>query len=321
MIQDPKYCPQCGARLHMRTVAERERPVCPACGFIFYLNPIVAAAALVERAGKVALVRRGIEPGRGRWCLPSGYVEMDESPEEAAARETMEELGLHVEVDGLLNTFSFTNPQSQGVLLIYAAHAGDDALVAGDDATEAAWFGPDELPDVAFGQHREVLRQWRQARAVVYRRATPGEAEVVTMLSHSHDFRRGHELGLSLSDADKALFVAVDQAQVVGFAALSLYADSGTARIESTFVLPRYRRWGIGTQLIGACLDFARGKGVRAVQVEVPIADLGWMVYIKSGFRVSGFSNDYYAPHADAPETALLLTCALGPGVVEQRNG
>lgn len=314
MIQDPKYCPQCGAALQIRPVADRERPVCPACGFIFYLNPIAAAAALIEREGKVALVRRGVEPGRGRWSLPSGYIELDESPEEAAVRETREELGLHVEIDGLLNTFTFTNPQSQGVLLIYAAHTVEGALVAGDDATDAAWFGPDELPDVAFRQHREVLRQWRQARAVIYRRASPGEAEVVTMLSHSYNFRRGHELGLSLSDPSKALFVAVDQAQVVGFAALTLVSDSGTARIESTFVLPRYRRWGIGTQLIRTCLDFARDKGVRAVQVEVPIADLGWTVYVKSGFRVSGFSNDYYGPHSGAPETALLLTCVLESG-------
>ncbi|MBN1933795.1 MAG: GNAT family N-acetyltransferase [Anaerolineae bacterium] len=312
MIQDPKFCPQCGMALQMRTVADRERPVCPACGFIFYLNPIVAAAALVEREGKAALVRRGVEPGRGRWCLPSGYVELDESPEEAAVRETKEELGLRVEIDGLLNTFTFTNPQSQGVLLIYATHAVEGDLVAGDDATEAAWFGPDELPDVAFRQHREVLRQWRQARAVTYQRATLGEAEVVTMLSHSYDFRRGRELGLYLSDPAKALFVAVDQAQVVGFAALALIPDNGTARIESTFVLPRYRRWGIGTRLIHTCLDFVRSKGAGAVQVQVPITDLGWTVYVKSGFRVSGFSNDYYGPHSGVPETALLLTCTLG---------
>jgi len=311
MIQYPKYCPQCGAALQRRTVAERERPVCPVCGFIFYLNPIVAAAALVERKGQVALVRRGVEPGRGRWSLPSGYVELDESPEEAAVRETREELGLHIEIDGLLNTFTFSNPQSQGVLLVYAAHVIDGELVAGDDAVDAAWFGPDDLPDVAFRQHREVLRQWRQARAVIYRQATVGEAEVVTMLSHAYDFDRGRELGFALNDPMRALFVAIDQGQVVGFAALTLRPECGTAHIESTFVLPRYRRWGIGTHLIHTCLDFARTHAMHAVQVEVPTADLGWTVYVKAGFRISGFSNDYYAPGAHAPEPALLLTCVL----------
>lgn len=308
MIQEPRFCPQCGARLQRRTVAERERPVCPACGFIFYLNPIVAAAALVEQGGRVALVRRGVEPGRGRWSLPSGYVELDESPEEAAVRETREELGLQVEVDGLLNTFTFSNPQSQGVLLVYAAHVVGGELVPGDDAVEAAWFGPNDLPDVAFRQHREVLRQWRQARTVVYRQATVGEAEVAMMLSYAHGFSRGRELGIAFGDPSRPLFVAVDQGQVVGFAALTLLAERGIAQIESTFVLPRYRHWGIGTRLIQTCLDFARAYGMHAVQVQVPTSDLSWTVYVKAGFRISGFSSDYYAPGAHAPEPALLLT-------------
>ena len=99
MISNPSYCPQCGAGLEIKSVADRLRPVCPACGFIFYLNPIVAAGVLVEREGKIALVQRGVEPGRGLWGLPAGYVEVDETAEEAAVRETWEESGLRVEVE------------------------------------------------------------------------------------------------------------------------------------------------------------------------------------------------------------------------------
>ena len=183
MISNPKFCPQCGAALEMRAVGERTRPVCPACGFIYYLNPIVAAGALVERDGRVALVQRGVEPGRGLWGLPSGYAEADESAEEAAVRETWEEAHLRVEVDELLDAFSYGSEQNRGVLLIYTASVQSGELAAGDDATDAGWFGPDELPEIAFRTHREVLRQWRRARAVVYRSATLADAEVAVMLA------------------------------------------------------------------------------------------------------------------------------------------
>lgn len=311
MISDPKYCPQCGAALEAQQMGDRTRPVCPQCGFVFYLNPIVAAGALVEQDGRVALVQRGVEPGRGRWCLPSGYVELNESAEEAAVRETWEELRLRVELDGLLNTFSFTNPSSQGVLLIYAAHPLSGEMTAGDDAINAAWFGPDELPDVAFRQHREVLHQWRQARSVAYRRATMADAEVVVMLSEVHAFEYGSTFAPYISDADKALFVAIDNQQVVGFAAITMAEHNRTAQLESVFVIPRYRRWGIGTRLVQVCLDFSRENQIQAVLALAPIAGLGWTVYVKSGFRVSGFTNDYYAPRANAPESALFLTCNL----------
>ena len=119
MISNPSYCPQCGTALEMQMTGDRERPVCPGCGFIFYINPLVAVGALVEHEGKVALVRRGVEPGRGYWGLPAGYVEADESAEEAAARETLEEAHLVVELDGLLDAFSYGMGHDRGVLLVY----------------------------------------------------------------------------------------------------------------------------------------------------------------------------------------------------------
>jgi 8-oxo-dGTP diphosphatase len=308
MISDPKYCPQCGAALKTRVVADRARPVCPVCGFIFYLNPIVAAGTLIEQEGRVALVRRGREPGPGLWALPTGYVELDESAEEAAVRETWEEVHLHVQLDGLLDAFSYSSPQSRGVLLIYAAHVVSGVIEAGDDAIDAAWFGPHELPGIAFRIHRDVLRRWQQARAVTYRLASLADAEVVDMLSQVHSFEYGSEYATFVSDPDKQLFVAVASGQIVGFAAITLSVHHHTAHIEGIFVHPRYRRWGIGTRLIQTCLDFSQGKGVQAVFADAPLADSGWLVYLNAGFRVSGFTNDYYAPRSDVPETALLLT-------------
>ncbi|MBN1582620.1 MAG: GNAT family N-acetyltransferase [Anaerolineae bacterium] len=311
MINDPKYCPRCGTALTNKLIGERTRPVCPSCDFIFYLNPIVAAGTLVEHDGRVALVQRGVEPGRGRWGLPTGYAELGETAEEAAIRETWEEIQLRVEVDGLLDALSYNTTESQGVLLIYAAHVVSGELKAGDDAIDAAWFAPDELPEIAFRTHHQILHRWRQARAIVYRPATLAETEFVTMLSQVHAFECSCDYATCVTAPDRELFVAIDNGNIVGFATIVLIEHNQTAQIEGPFVRPRYRRWGIGTGLIETCLNFSREKKVRVVSVAVTLNDLGWTVYVKKGFRVSGFTNAYYQTRTGQPETALFLVFEL----------
>ena len=303
-------------------MGDRERPVCPECGFIFYINPLVAVGALVEHEGKVALVRRGVEPGRGYWGLPAGYVEADESAEEAAVRETAEEAHLTVEIDGLLDAFSYGMGQDRGVLLVYAAHllsgeiAGGEIaggeIAAGDDAVDAGWFGPDELPEIAFHTHRSVLRQWRQARAVVYRPATLADAEVVTMLGEVYPAEASGLCAREIGSAGRQLYVALDKGQVIGFCGVTQDADTRTGRVVQVFVHPRYRRWGIGTHLLTCCVEACREAGLRALLAQAPIANPGWGVYLKAGFRVSGLTNDYYGQDAsEDSRTALLLTYDL----------
>ena len=311
MISNPKFCPQCGTALEMREDGERNRPVCPACGFVYYLNPIVAAGALIEQGERVALVQRGVEPGSGLWGLPAGYVEADESAEEAAVRETWEEAHLQIEVEGLLDAFSFGSDVDRGVLLVYGANVVSGQLQAGDDATDARWFGPNELPQIAFRTHREVLRKWRRARAVVYRPATLSEAEVVTMLAEVYSLEQRCSYAALAEEPDRELFAAVDQGQVVGFSGVSLSRQGAIAEICEVFVHPRYRRWGIGTELIRACVRWGREMNVRAVQVETPVSVSGWTVYLKAGFHISGFSNDhYYGRPSEEPQTVLFLTCS-----------
>jgi ADP-ribose pyrophosphatase YjhB (NUDIX family)/N-acetylglutamate synthase-like GNAT family acetyltransferase len=312
MISNPSFCPQCGTALELQLVGDRERPVCPGCGFIYYINPLVAVGALVEHEGKVALVRRGVEPGRGYWGLPAGYVEADESAEEAAARETLEEAHLVVELDGLLDAFSYGMDQDRGVLLVYAAHVVSGQIEAGDDAIEAGWFGPDELPEIAFRTHRAVLRQWRQARAVVYRPATLADAEVVAMLAELYPAEASGVCARRFSPPERQLYVAADNGQVIGFCGMAQDVEARTGRIVQVFVHPRYRRWGIGTHLLTCCVEGGREAGLRALHAQAPIANPGWGVYLKAGFRVSGLTNAYYGREAeDGPLTALLLTYDL----------
>ena len=93
-MPQPVYCPRCGTLMERRVIDNREREVCPACGFIFYRNPVPAVGVVVALEGKLALVRRRYEPRAGCWALPAGFMELGESAEDAAIRECHEETGL-----------------------------------------------------------------------------------------------------------------------------------------------------------------------------------------------------------------------------------
>jgi ADP-ribose pyrophosphatase YjhB (NUDIX family) len=89
------FCPNCGSPMADRFVFGRTRRACSQCGFVFFREPKLAVGALVERQGRVLLVRRAVIPKIGFWCLPAGYVEYDEGPVMAAIREVREETALH----------------------------------------------------------------------------------------------------------------------------------------------------------------------------------------------------------------------------------
>jgi 8-oxo-dGTP diphosphatase len=152
------FCTQCATRLESRAAYGRVRLVCPACGYIAFTDPKVAATVLIERAGRVLLTRRRIDPGRGRWCFPGGYVDFGEDPAEAARRECREETGLLIDGVRLLDvTFN-----GRVIVITYHAIASDDSQpTPGDDADRAAWFDPDDLPPLAFESMTQALAAWR----------------------------------------------------------------------------------------------------------------------------------------------------------------
>jgi len=310
---DVQYCPMCATKLSWRSTGDRQRPTCPACGFVFYFNPVVGTGALVEMDGRVVLVRRGVEPKAGYWCLPAGYVEADELVEEAVVREMWEETGLEIVVDDMLGVYSFGHEPQTGVLLLYSAHATGGQLRAGDDAQEVRAFAPDELPpdeEIAFGTHLQALRDWRRARAIVYRRATPEDQPAVAELGHYPDV--GQAPALYAEKSDRALLLAWDRELLVGLACVSLRPRKRLASIDQVFVRPSYRRWGIATQLVNRSLRYARERQVRTLLAEAPVANPILLVYLKAGFRVSGFLDAHYPPGSDTPTTALFLAYDLG---------
>jgi 8-oxo-dGTP diphosphatase len=306
---DVRYCPRCATELVWRISGERERPTCPSCGFVFYFNPVVGAGVLVERDGRVVLVRRGVEPKAGYWSLPSGYVEADERAEEAAVREAKEETGLEVEVDDLLGVYSFGREPQTGVLILYSAHMTGGELRAGDDAEEVESFAPEELPSderIAFRTHLQALREWRRARAIVYRQARASDEPVVIELRERY-CEVGEECLACFEDKDRNLLLAWDREQLVGFACVSNRPWSRSLNIDQVFVHPDYRRWGIATELVNRAIAYGRQQAMHTLLAEAPITNPVLMVYLKAGFRVSGFIDAYFPPSGGGPVTAMFL--------------
>lgn len=156
------YCPRCGTHLEDKMVQNKLRPVCPACNLVIFLNPRTVAAVIPIHDGKLALVRRGMRPRKGSWVFPGGYVDQGETVEDAARRETWEETGLTVELDGLIGIYSRSGEET--VLIVYAGHVVSGTLQAGEEEVDAAWFSPDALPpieDLGFWSTAQALEDWR----------------------------------------------------------------------------------------------------------------------------------------------------------------
>jgi 8-oxo-dGTP diphosphatase len=160
-----EFCPACGSRVEYQEAFGRVRPVCPNCGRVHFQDPKVAAAALVEQDRKVLLVRRVNVPERGKWTLPAGFVDFDEDPRLAAARECEEETGLKVQITDLVDViYGQEHPRGASIVIVYRAEIAEGDLAAHDDADAVGFFGPDELPPLAFRATRSVLDHWRDGR-------------------------------------------------------------------------------------------------------------------------------------------------------------
>ncbi|HEY7366474.1 MAG TPA: NUDIX hydrolase [Methylomirabilota bacterium] len=155
------FCPLCGGPLGREAVPpdQREQAVCSACDFVFYLNPKVVAGAILEQDGRVLLTRRAINPGRGLWTFPGGFVDFGETVTDAALRETFEETGLHVELTGLLNVYSYPGAP---VIIVYRARVTGGTLTPCDENDALEWMKLSEIPweALAFPSTREALREW-----------------------------------------------------------------------------------------------------------------------------------------------------------------
>jgi 8-oxo-dGTP diphosphatase len=156
-LEDVAFCPRCGRPAEVRFPRSLS---CPHCGYGAYYNPKPVACAIpVDDAGRIWLLRRGFEPGKGRWTFPGGFVDLGESVEDAARRETDEELRLAVELGPLVGVYSRADDRI--VLVVFAARALGEPQTT-EEATEIGAFAPADIPwsELAFWSTEQALRDF-----------------------------------------------------------------------------------------------------------------------------------------------------------------
>ena len=158
-----KYCRHCGTPTVYRVPDDgdtRERAVCPACGTIHYENPLNVVGTVPHLGAQVLLCKRNIEPRKGKWTLPAGFMELGETTAQGAARETVEEAGAQFEMEGL---FAVLNVARVGqVHLFYTARLLSDQVDPGYETMEARLFTEADIPwdEIAFRTVKETLEHY-----------------------------------------------------------------------------------------------------------------------------------------------------------------
>lgn len=169
-----EYCPGCGGELTTREIEDRERYYCGICDQIIWQNPKPVAWMLVERDGEYLMVERGIDPDKGTWDIPGGFLELDESFEQAAVRELREETGVEIQAEEveLLDTFAFNRGDNYVVGALFRTEVNEDIdIEAGSDAAEAWFWDIEELKEGGSDEKlreacREILRSHQKTETI-----------------------------------------------------------------------------------------------------------------------------------------------------------
>ena len=161
------HCANCGGQLELREIASEDRPrhICVDCGHVAYVNPRLVSTTLpITETGEVILLRRGFEPGRGWWAQPGGFLEVDETPSEGAARETLEEIGLEVIPEAIVGLYA--RLEAAVVVLVYEAKIVGGELRTTPEALEVRAFAPEAIPwsEIAFRTTWWALVDWLALR-------------------------------------------------------------------------------------------------------------------------------------------------------------
>lgn len=314
MPEEPTYCPVCGNKLNQQHIGGRNRPACDNCGYVHYMNPVPGVGMLIEMDGGLVLIRRGHAPHKNRWTLPSGFVEFDESAEEAAIREAKEETGLQTEIIELAAVNSFPEgPPTSGIMIFYRMKPVDGELRAGDDADAVQVFMPEGMPKIPFRTHREMVAKWLEWQSQPpNEHVTPNLTETEDFIIRAADVKDMWELGslIALIPANRRLerddwervmqrFRDVDGLEVyvaetrqtpsviIGMASMSVARSltEGIGYINDMAVLPAFQRRGVGAAILKTVMQRARELDLRTLIVNGTRAnDQARAFYMASGF-------------------------------------
>ncbi|WEL23082.1 NUDIX hydrolase [Candidatus Nanohalovita haloferacivicina] len=162
---DAKHCPECGSELGSREVEERSRLYCNTCEKVIWRNPKPAAGVLLKKDDEILLIKRGNWPHIDSWSIPAGFIERDEEPVKAAARELEEETNLKISPENLqlLDNLMVKHPDGKHVIVITFTADLDKVegeLEAGDDAQDAKYWNIEELEETGEELESDNLRKF-----------------------------------------------------------------------------------------------------------------------------------------------------------------
>ena len=157
MRRSHSYCPQCGGSISLVKFEQKHILRCEACGSEYYFDPKVSAVCAVICKNKILLIKRGNEPGYGKWSLPGGYVDRLEIVEDAVAREVYEETGLKIGRVRLIGVYSTT--ESPVIVIAYSTEVVRGDIFINHEVLACQYFDLDNLPELAFPRDEDIIRE------------------------------------------------------------------------------------------------------------------------------------------------------------------
>lgn len=186
------YCADCGGKVTKKIPVKDSvlRYVCEHCDKIHYQNPTVVAGCIAEWQGKVLLCQRAIEPRIGSWTLPAGFMEIDETIEQAAVRETYEETGAKISIDSLYSVFHVE--QTNQVYIIYRGQLDNPEFHSGDESLDVRLFDLNDIPwdKLFYPAIGDILQRFKKdletgASSIYSGSSVHGKVQVVDRSYHS----------------------------------------------------------------------------------------------------------------------------------------
>lgn len=159
-----KFCPNCKTKLERKLIDGRDRFFCPKCDFIFWNNPKPVVSILLHNNDKILMLQRANEPLKDYWCLPGGYINYDETPEEAVKREVSEEIGTDIFIDSLIGVYRIDNdPRGINIDVIYEGKLKGSVSLS-TEHKKYKFVQLDALPQNIAYKHREAINDWLEEK-------------------------------------------------------------------------------------------------------------------------------------------------------------
>lgn len=159
-----RFCPTCKTPLKRQQVDNQKLLSCPKCNFVFWNNPKPVVSIILSNNGKILMIQRTNEPSKDYWCLPGGFINYQEKPEEAILREVKEETGVNIKIKSLIGVYRIDNdPRGVNIDIIYEAETKRKIFLSEEHRTYS-FFAPQELPGKIAYKHREAINDWLRVR-------------------------------------------------------------------------------------------------------------------------------------------------------------